>query len=57
MFKYIFIVIAVAAGVYVGMNWDEISGNVDDKMDSAKEIKEQAEDVRDSVEDLLDKVK
>lgn len=61
MFKYVFIVIAVAAGVYIGMNWDKFSGNMEDKLDAAKDLKKQTEDIhenaKETFEDLVDKVK
>jgi len=61
MFKYIILIAIVAGGIYVGMNWDSISGKMEDGIETVNDIKDDVEDLKenaeDSVNDIIDKVK
>jgi len=44
----------IAGLVYVGMNWEQISGQVESGLDTAEEVKSQAMDLKDQAQDKLD---
>ena len=60
MIKTIAIILAVAGGVYVGMNWETISGKVDEGTEMVEDIKDRADDIKedagDAISEIMDKV-
>ena len=56
MIKTIAIILAVAGGVYVGMNWETISGKVDDGTEMVEDIKDRADDIKENAEDAISEI-
>jgi len=50
----LFLILIIAGLVYVGMNWERISGQVESGLDTAEEVKSQAMDLKDQAQDQLD---
>jgi len=50
----LFLILIIAGLVYVGMNWEQISGNVESGLDTAEEVKSKAMDLKDQAQDKID---
>jgi len=56
MIKLILILL-IAGAIFIGMNWEQISGEVDSGVNSASELTEKALDMKEDAEDTLDDVR
>jgi len=52
----LFLVVIIAGLVYVGMNWEQVSGKVETGLDTAEEVKSKAVDLKDQAQDTLDDI-
>ena len=56
MIKLLFVII-IAGAIYVGMNWEQVSGQVESGLAAIEEVKDDAVDMKEAAADKLDSAK